>query len=332
VASHAHRASPAPSFPPGDEEGGPARSIRTHALADDDTTLDPTHPINANLKDGGIGLVPGVVGKNAPHKTALLASPAIRAQMAVPFGWHVIDDGRRALIFDPRGHVQINLNLLPRERRDESAILGAFEDEARASYSRPEFVRQERGGRSCLGVRRIADGGQELEQFHLLATGPDDGSVLHARVTSVPARSADACALTELILSTVDFEHRTEPAPKPFDSVGNPGWWHRSRKLEAEGKFDEAEEAIRHGVDHIGAAASVAQMYAERMVRLKEAGDMAGALNAFKESDGWIAFYASMATSGGEGVALSYERDRFRAGLVRMLGFDPKAGAMGSDR
>lgn len=33
--------------------------------------------------------------------------------------------------------------------------------------------------------------------------------------------------------------------------------------------------------------------------------------------------YANWATSGGEGAALSYERDQFRAALVREFGYDP---------
>lgn len=33
--------------------------------------------------------------------------------------------------------------------------------------------------------------------------------------------------------------------------------------------------------------------------------------------------YASSATSGDEGAALSYERDQFRAALAREFGYDP---------
>ena len=37
----------------------------------------------------------------------------------------------------------------------------------------------------------------------------------------------------------------------------------------------------------------------------------------------WMDTYAGWATSGGEGEALSYERDQFHAELVREFGYDP---------
>ena len=299
-----------------------AAQLGSHALAEDDSTLNGSHPINANLRDRGVGAVPPVLEILEPHKVARVALPAIRCHLLVPLGWHVIDDGRRTLLFEPRGQGQLNLTLVKREQRDDSALLDGIESEARASYPQPRFTRISRQGNAALGVQNIADGGQALEQHHVLAAGPDVQTVLHARVTSIPARTRDALSLCDLLLMTIDYQTN-----EGGSSHEEKGWWHLSRRLEAEGRFEEAENAIRDGVDHIGAAASVAQMYAERMVRLKQAGDMAGALNAFKEADGWITFYASMATSGGEGAALSYERDRFRTDLVRMLGFDPRPHA-----
>jgi hypothetical protein len=84
-----------------------------------------------------------------------------------------------------------------------------------------------------------------------------------------------------------------------------------ARLLEAEGRLAEAEAVINDCVPHIGATASVAQLYALRMSRLLAAGDRIGALEAFRAAVRWISYYASQATSGGEGAALSRERDRF---------------------
>ena len=81
------------------------------ALADDTASLDPDHPINARLRDNGIGLVPRVIMVATRDKFASLGAAAIESVFRVPFGWHVIDDGKRTLVFDPGGSVQINLDL-----------------------------------------------------------------------------------------------------------------------------------------------------------------------------------------------------------------------------
>jgi hypothetical protein len=90
-----------------------------------------------------------------------------------------------------------------------------------------------------------------------------------------------------------------------------PEWWQRAKALELDGQLKEAEAAIRNAVPHLGAFSSVAQLYLERMVRLQQAGDTAGAAAAYEESSNWIYAYAGLATSGGEGAALSLQRDDF---------------------
>ena len=85
--------------------------------------------------------------------------------------------------------------------------------------------------------------------------------------------------------------------------------------LEAAGQLEAAETTIMQGAQHIGGAASVAEMYVRRMTRLQDAGDHSGARQAFEKAEQWISFYASQATSGGEGTALSRERDAFLSHL-----------------
>ena len=113
------------------------------------------------------------------------------------------------------------------------------------------------------------------------------------------------------------------PADDESSTSGAPGWWGKALALEAEGKDAEAEQTIRKAVDHIGAASSIAEMYAQRMRRFQREGDEPRAAAAFKQAVAWMATYAGWATSGGEGAALSMERDDFHAALVREFGFDP---------
>ena len=123
----------------------------------------------------------------------------------------------------------------------------------------------------------------------------------------------------EAILAA-ESERRSPEIPKET----LPDWWQRALDLEVRGQLVDAEQLIQSNVPHLGCAASIAEMYRLRMNRLKEAGTETSAVEAFHKADYWIWNYASMATSGGEGAALSLQRDRFRTQLVAELGYDPK--------
>jgi hypothetical protein len=314
---------PAASAPP-----AAPKTFADYALANDTTSLDPESSINANLRENGVGLVPNIAATNDTQKRATLGAGAIIAQFDVPYGWHVIDDGKRTLVFEPGGSVQINLNLIPREGRSNAGLLDDIEAQTRSDYPHPEFVRIKEGKIHALGVRNIADGDQPLEQYHLLYPFRDDSMVLRARVTATPEQATNANNLAELILESCVFDcyqQRDEPKAAAEDNDGKPAWWRQALALEAQDKFEEAENVIREGCPYIGFAFSTAEMYRLRMLRLMSADDEAGARDAFKRSSSWIFFYASMATSGGEGAALSAERDQFRAQLVAAYGSDPEA-------
>lgn len=309
------------------------------ALEDDTTSLDPATSINDNLIRRGVGLVPNIVEVNEEARRARVACGAILGNIDVPYGWHVLDDGRRVLVFEPTGQVQISLNLIPTEGRSSPEILDALEAEMRRDYPEPEFFRGQQGRVHALGARNLSDRGQPLEQYHLLLPYRDDSMVLRARITTTPERSTDACTLGELIADSCVFPpesdsddaqglaaaRESEPEPTPIRATEKPEWWQKAVALEAANQFAAAEQTIRDGCPYIGFAASTAELYRLRMLRLKAAGDEAGAREAFLKASDFIGRYASMATSGGEGAALSLERDEFRAELVREFGSDPEA-------
>lgn len=109
------------------------------------------------------------------------------------------------------------------------------------------------------------------------------------------------------------------------DQDNGPEWWRKARSMEGPDRLEAKEEQIQREAQHIGAAASIAEMYAQRMRAFQRAGNEPRAMAAFKLAAQWIWTYASWATSGGEGEALSLERDRFHAALVREFGYDPTA-------
>ncbi len=111
-----------------------------------------------------------------------------------------------------------------------------------------------------------------------------------------------------------------ETNPAPMKSAA---WARASQSTEGPDRLESLEAEMRRAIDHIGVAASIAEMYAQRMRAFQRAGNEARAIAAFKLAVDWMGSYASSATSGGEGAALSYERDQFHAALVREFGYDP---------
>ena len=111
-----------------------------------------------------------------------------------------------------------------------------------------------------------------------------------------------------------------EEKPAPMNTAA---WALAAQSTDGPDRLETVEEEMRRAIDHIGVAASIAEMYAQRMRAFQRAGNEARAIAAFRLAVDWMGNYASSATSGGEGAALSYERDQFRAALAREFGYDP---------
>jgi len=298
------------SLPPGDTLGD-------HARADDTASLNPEHPMNRHLREGGVGQVPRLVAVDQARRCVSVACGAITAQVDLPFGWHAVDDGRRVLVFDPEGNVEIQLDLLPCGARALDALL----DELQATVQReglaaggtaPECLRFRNGAMHALSVRGLRDGDQGIERFDLLVPGPDARRALHARITATPAQATAAANLGELLLASAVFGSFAVPAPA---AETGPDWWMAAQLLERANRLEQAEQMITASVDHIGAALQVAELYRQRMLRLLRENDQPGADQARAQAVRWVQHYAASATSGGEGAALSRERDAFIASL-----------------
>lgn len=108
--------------------------------------------------------------------------------------------------------------------------------------------------------------------------------------------------------------------PEPMKTAA---WTQAAQSTEGPDRLEEVENEMRRSIDHIGVAASIAEVYAQRMRAFQRAGNEQRAIAAFKLAVDWMGTYASSATSGGEGAALSYERDQFRKALAREFGYDP---------
>lgn len=93
-------------------------------------------------------------------------------------------------------------------------------------------------------------------------------------------------------------------------SRGTPTWWREAVLLERADHLPEAEAIIWAALNHIGVYSSLAYLYEQRMARLLGADNRAGAEAARLRAIEFLYSYASSATSGGEGIALSHERDQ----------------------
>jgi hypothetical protein len=174
------------------------------ALAEDQATFEPEHAMNVRMRNSGVGLVPNVLDYHEQERWATLAPAALQGTLRVPFGWHVVDDGRRTLVFDAKGHTQVSLQLLSRGGRSDDDILLAKLPELRREWPRLRHVRTAVGGMQCLLIRDAAVDGKPIEQAYLLREAPD-GMVLQTRVTSSPAHFQSASDLAEVLLRDLQF-------------------------------------------------------------------------------------------------------------------------------
>lgn len=299
------------------------------ALADDAASLGLVPAENSGTDAGETGSPPAMIEADDDGRRATVESPAIRARFDVPYGWHVLDDRQRVLVFDPKRQVRVRMELMDRAGRDEETLLDAFESEAKHQIQGAECERADAGRIRILRVMPVPTDAAVRGVLEMLLPYLEETKVLRARVDAVPSRLKSAERLTELMLDNVVFD-AVPPAeeaadPKPASTDGRPEWWHQALVLEAANQLEAAERLIRERCPYIGFAHATADMYRQRMGRLLESGDHAGAREAFFKASAFIRYYASLATSGGEGLALSDERDQFRAQLVKEFGGDPEA-------
>lgn len=278
--------------------------IGFYAKADDEGTLNPEHPIQARLRDQGVGLTPRLLDYDRAQKKARIGAGAIAASIEVAFGWHVIDDGRRTLVLDPDGKIQFHFDVLPKEGRSVEGILDDLQAEMERSYQAPEFVRFAHEGISALAGRNLIVDGEAIEQVHLLTRWAKDSAVLRARVTSDPASMRFAADYADVILRSAKFR------PDKAEAGDKPAWVQRAQELEQADRLEEFEQVVREAIPTLHCAIATAHFYRDRWMRLKEV-DEAKAEDARHRAREWAFDYAASATSGGEGVALSYERDQF---------------------
>ena len=275
-------------------------------------TLQQEHPLQQAWLNQGQGFAPPIRAADEAGGRVWVTSMALQAVLALPTGWHALDDSRRLLLLHPDNSVQISLQRLAAPE-GLSALLDQIEAQARNDYPAPQFLRLQCGPVQGLAVRGIADGAQALEQMHLLLPAAE-GFAVRARATASPAAARLAGDLAEALLHSLQFvSELAEPEPPVNDE--RPEWARQAEALEAQGRLAEAERVMVDGCPYQGVLISVAEMYRRERGRCLARGDAPGATAAHQAAVRFAYAYAASATSGGEGVALSRERDAFLAEL-----------------
>lgn len=303
----------APAEPPPGTDTTVA-DVGAFALPGGRATLEQDHPLQRRWLEQGVGFAPRLLACDEDHGRAWAASIALRASLALPLGWHALDDSRRLLLLHPEGTVQIHLERRAAPGGDLDALLDELERHTRAEHPAPQCLRLRSGPVWGLAVRDIQVDGETLEQLHLLmAVG--EAEALRARITAPPEAMRWAADLGEALLHGVQPEGEdaadADPDPDLDAADGRPAWALQAEALEAQGRLDEAERVMQQGCNQLGVLMSIAEMHRRAMLRCAAAGDAAGAAQARERAEHWAWVYASGATSGGEGAALSRQRDAF---------------------
>jgi len=160
--------SPQPPTPPSPS----ANSYAAFALSDDDATLSPEHPTNVSIRDSGAGLVPRVLRIDREHWVAFVGAGAIEAILPVPLGWHVIDDGKRTLMFDRLHDIQVNLDLIDPDDAAPEAIFNAILADVASESPDAKYNLIDLEGMPAMIVRDIIIDGATLQQVYVLMPVP----------------------------------------------------------------------------------------------------------------------------------------------------------------
>jgi hypothetical protein len=145
----------------------PLPDMTAYALADAGA-LDMEDDINARFREAGAGLVPNVLQRDEAKRCVVVGAGAIETLLPVPAGWHVVDDGRRTLVFDRGNRVQVNLNLFRIEGQSPSQIFTEILEGLTKESPGVEHRVMEIEGMNAMQVRNLVIDGESLEQAYLL--------------------------------------------------------------------------------------------------------------------------------------------------------------------
>jgi len=126
--------------------------------------------------------------------------------MPIPAGWHAVDDGKRALIFDSGNNVQVNFTLIEIAGRSPPDIFNEALEDLRTTSPALEHREFEVEGYYAMQVRNVIIDGELLEQAYLLRRHPAREKVaLKIRVTASGENLGRAMDMTGVMAGGMQF-------------------------------------------------------------------------------------------------------------------------------
>lgn len=169
-------------------------------------SLSQDHPLNANLRDNGIGLVPRIASIDEAAGFATLACGSILARLSIPLGWHIFDDGRRALVFDAASTVQINFQLCDTKGHAAELLIQHIITQVQQAQPEAEWVTMDLAGMPSVAFRGLKMNDEYCDQVHMLLQTPGKkGLFLEIRVVARPDDIVKTMDMVEAIFNTIEF-------------------------------------------------------------------------------------------------------------------------------
>ena len=146
--------------------------------------------------------MPRIVSIDLAGKYATVAAGALGGFIRLPLGWHVIDDGKRTLVLDAEGKIQINISQRLHEGRSPEEFARDCLDQYLSTQPGLPVAVMEVDGVFGAGVRGANFDGETLDQCFFVRDLGRDGLLLVARATAAAADSIRALDLAGDIMVT----------------------------------------------------------------------------------------------------------------------------------
>lgn len=181
-------------------------------------SLSQDHPLNANLRNNGIGLVPRIVSVDEQAGCATLACGSILARLSIPLGWHIFDDGRRVLVFDEGSTVQVNFQLVDTKGHAAELLIQHIANLVTGQHPEAEWITTDLAGMATIAFRGLKIDDEYCDQVHMLLETPGKkGLFCEIRVVCRPDDIVKTMDMVEAIFRTIEFLAPPAAAAQPAE-------------------------------------------------------------------------------------------------------------------
>jgi len=159
-------------------------NFKALALSESSATLtDPDLKLKAYMRDNGIGLLPRAASVNEQERFAMMACGSVMAAIPVPFGWYIMDDGKRTLVFTGDNAIQISISNLPTvgltiDQGMDNITQGMLKEQPQVEHHKLDME-----GTPTLAFKGLVIGGEALNQVFMFTPSAIANCTMQTRVT-----------------------------------------------------------------------------------------------------------------------------------------------------